>query len=301
MGSTGTLHGTFTVPILDDEIPLDPSIRPYMAPPMPKATTPLTFPLRDFRSQVFQTLHGGDYKPERSFLNTHGFTAVKHDSSFLKTGNVSDTSSVQKSYYPETASLVKDVVGCKEVIIMNSAVRGGAPPENVKDYIPFKKAPWTKEEEKGMQKNESWHKAAPLQPTRLPHCDSTAMGGRQSLRSWQKEPTDAAEQYGVLKAEEEVEEKCGMSSTERGDQVKLENLYNDHENGKLGPRYAFYSIWRPLKPCTRDPLALFSWSEVQKNDDFVGWRAPSMDTVLSLFSTFCQGTGVGKNLCENMD
>ncbi|CAK1360341.1 hypothetical protein CB0940_06402 [Cercospora beticola] len=271
MVSTETIHGTFTVPILDDEIPLDPSMRPYMVPPMPKATTPLAFPLKDFRSQVFQTLSGGDYTPERAFLNTHGFTAVKHNSSFLNTGNISDTCSVQESYYPEIASLVKDVVGCKEVIVMNSAVRSGVPPENVKDYIPFKKAPWTKEEEKGMQKNESWHKVAPLQPIRLPHCDSTAMGGRQSLRFWQKELTDAAERYGVLKAEEEVEEKFGLSSTERGDQTEFENLYNDHENVKLGPRYAFYSIWRPLKPVTRDPLALIPWSEVQKNDDFVLW------------------------------
>ena len=44
-----------------------------------------------------------------------------------------------------------------------------------------------------------------------------------------------------------------------------------NQNGELGPRYAAYSIWRPLKKVERDPITLGPPGKAQNNGKMVYW------------------------------
>lgn len=115
--------GTFTVPILDDEPHSDPSTRAYMAPPKPKATSQITFPLVDFRGDVFNASSGGDYSRDEAFMRSHGFTAVNHTSCIKDMEGFPDADTMRDVYYAEVEDLVKEVTGCKSVFITNSKCR----------------------------------------------------------------------------------------------------------------------------------------------------------------------------------
>ena len=74
------------------------------------------------------------------------------------------------------------------------------------------------------------------------------------MRFWRKDLREAAERAGIIEAEDEICERSGVKATEKGSDAVLAS--EDNANGKFGPRYASYSVWRPIKKVTRDPLAL---------------------------------------------
>lgn len=251
------------VPIFDGEPHSDPFTRPYGAPPKPKASASITVPLVDFRSQVFSAASGGDYSQDEAFMRSHGFTAVKHTSSITRISGFRDASTMQDVYYPEIENLVKKVTGCKSVIINQSTCRGGAPPTNLEETNAFKQGIMTKEQHAQVDMKKTFHKPGPpLQPIRMPHCDSTALGGRQTVRSMKAEVTELAEKCGIIAAEDAV----GLDAEGKSDRGAFEEKYNE---GELGPRYAAFSIWRPMKTVTRDPLAMAPWSHASQRSDFV--------------------------------
>ncbi|KAF2159567.1 hypothetical protein M409DRAFT_60643 [Zasmidium cellare ATCC 36951] len=274
MGSIGdtpiATKGKFIVPVFDGEPHSDPFTRPYGAPPKPKASASVTFPLVDFRSQVFTAAPGGDYNGDEAFMRSHGFTAVKHVSSIKDIEGFRDADTMNDVYYAEMEDLVKRVTGCKFVVINNSTCRGGAPPTNLDEMKAFRVGMLTKDQQAEVDMKKTFHKPGPpLQPIRMPHCDSTALGGRQSVRSMKEEVTELAEKCGILATEEAICAKAALHAEGKGDREAFEEEYNDHVSGKLGPRYAAFSIWRPMKTVTRDPLAMAPWSHASQHGDFV--------------------------------
>lgn len=71
---------------------------------------------------------------------------------------------------------------------------------------------------------------AGLEPARFAHCDYTLTGLKRTARYCRKDIKDAAQ--AALDAE---------------------------DNGTDPKRYAAYSVWRPIKPVKRDPLAVADW------------------------------------------
>lgn len=255
--------GTFIVPIFDGEPHSDPFTRPYGAPPKPKASASITVPLVDFRSQVFNAASGGDYSQDEAFMRSHGFTAVKHTSSITHISGFRDADTMKDVYYNEVEDLVKHVTGCKTVVINASTCRGGPPPTNLEETNAFKQGMLTKYQQGQIDMKKTFHKPGPpLQPIRMPHCDSTALGGRQTVRSMKEEVTKIAEKCGIIDAEDAI----GLDAEGKDDLSPFEEKYNE---GNLGPRYAAFSIWRPMKTVTRDPLAMTPWSHASQRSDFV--------------------------------
>ncbi|KAF2485884.1 hypothetical protein BDY17DRAFT_294437 [Neohortaea acidophila] len=245
------LYGVFTYPISDGDASAD------LTKDEPESKINVKCPLVDFRDQVFQSSSHGDYKAEAAFMKTHGFTAVKHVSAITDSNVFHDPPTVQSIYHPEVVELVKQVTGCKTVVVINSNCRGEISPHEPKVVIA----------DSAQQIEEARHWPMMSPPLRAPHSDYAALGGRQAVRSEVPGLRAAAEAAGIIAREDAICGAAGVPVDERAGKKALEKDYNGHANGKLGPRYAAFSIWKPLKPVTRDPLALLPWSSVQQVGD----------------------------------
>ena len=258
--------GTFKFAIDIPAPPYDPWELPYGKAPdyVYARLVERTFPLINFRQQ---TLDGGySLARSREFLRTHGFTAIKHKSllhSMLlgHTAVFQNVGLINEVYYAEVEYLIKDVTGCSRVFITDSLIRG--PPNNNEalsdsDWKVFASTGDTEGSEKAFQ-SKHIHKAKPSPPTRLPHWDFTPLGARQAVRNWSRAIADHARLLGITQLEDEI---CRpTSATERQSENAIQGGYS-------GPRYAAYSVWRPLKKVTRDPLAMTSY-DLQHSSDYV--------------------------------
>lgn len=243
---TPVLRGTFTVPI-DDEVQSDPRTREYFAPPWPEKTVKVSFPLLSFRTAVFGSQNEtiGMAKAEQ-FLHDNGFTAIKHRSVLHShpsgTSIFQDQNAMDTIYCPEIASLIKRLTGCKRVFTVTHRVRGFKATANAPNLA---------------------------KPIRIPHNDTTPLGTRQAIRYSRHDLRDAAEEAGILAVEQALYESThGVQAVDKESQT-FEELYNFPVPG---PRYATYTVWRPLKPVTRDPLAMVPRREIDGDPDLVFWR-----------------------------
>ena len=107
-------------------------------------------------------------------------------------------------------------------------------------------------------------------PIRIPHLDSTPLGARQFIRSQERDIYNTAVETGVIAAEDKIcQNQPFLAQSKDADRLIAEH-YN--QNGELGPRYAAYSIWRPLNKVGRDPLTLAPRGKTTiPNGDFVYW------------------------------
>ncbi|KAF7188222.1 Oxidoreductase chyM [Pseudocercospora fuligena] len=247
MGSIGeeaTIYGEFMHPVITAETKNnDPWQRNYNAPPPLKPLVPRRYPLHDIRPKLAST------SPEE-LLQSHGFGVVKHHSSFLDQLNGEELSShaIAETYHPEVVDLVKKTTGCKEVFIVGSVFRQGKrAPEAYK--LPTERRAISQAVDQPQSQQQ--HKLAgqsKLQlaaPVRVPHMDSTPLGARQTIRFEQKAMYDVAKRAGIIDAEDAIYQN---PVTKESDDAIAER-YD-------GPRYAAYSIWRPLRKVGRDPLAV---------------------------------------------
>ncbi|CRG86466.1 hypothetical protein PISL3812_03472 [Talaromyces islandicus] len=281
MGATGTseqpqLQGKFMLPVIDEEAKKsDPWTRMYHQPPPFKTLVPRSFPLIDLRPQ----LEDPTYLPV-DMLQYYGFAVVKHKSAALlgispqKAGEAAVTVGLSL-YYAEMGALVKETTGASRVFITHSITRGGEAPEkyeipkgldaklfkNVKECGPNKDT--ISSSEPGNAKEDTQRTTnlneGPIhvptgQPIRVPHQDYTPLGARQSVRHQRDDIFRAGLETGVITAEDKICENHTFSAKDGKSDLVLAEEYN--QEGKLGPRYAAYSIWRPLKKIGRDPLAL---------------------------------------------
>ena len=271
MGASASVLATFTIPVFDDG-QSDPAQRPYLSAPKPTSTVKRTYPVVDFRSAVLSN-DSNNYDPSSqsaSFLSKNGFTAIKHRSALLDPpyarADFESVDLMDKIYYPEIESIIKTLTGCTRVFITNSALRGpkplarleSKPNEASREFKPSNMSSEHLDLEKPM------HMAEPAPPTRIPHMDYTALGARRAVRLWRNDISEAASQAGVIAAEDDICEQDGVQATDKASDEVVNAKYN--ADGRLGPRYAAYSVWRPLRKVTRDPLAMIPWRDVGKGD-----------------------------------
>ncbi|KAK0868513.1 hypothetical protein LTS02_003588 [Friedmanniomyces endolithicus] len=240
------LRGTFTVPI-DDEVQSDPWTREYYAPPWPEKTVKVSFPLLSFRETVFGSQNEAiDNASAQRFLHDNGFTAIKHRSALHShpsgTSIFQDQHAMDTIYCPEIALLVQRLTGCKKAFTVTHRVRGVSASTNAANVA---------------------------KPLRIPHNDTTPLGTRQAIRYSRHDLRDAAEEAGILAVEQALYESThGVKAVDKESQA-FEELYNFPVPG---PRYATYTVWRPLKLVTRDPLVMVPRREIETDPDLVLWR-----------------------------
>lgn len=249
----------------------DPWKRNYFAPPQFKTLVSRSYPLIDIRP----LLSSPEYAPTE-LLKSHGFGVVKQRSAALEQlfvdGGVSEHA-LAEVYHPEIQELVMKTTGAKKVFITASVFRRGkSAPEEYK--LPTKVgyvAPATtagKADEKTAEKPVEKPAVKPAgqpqlgraAPVRTPHLDYTPLGARQSIRFQKQDIYDTAVESGVIAAEDKICENQAFKAATKEADVLISEQYNQKD--KLGPRYAAYSIWRPLRKVGRDPITLSPRREV---------------------------------------
>ncbi|KAM5436374.1 hypothetical protein MferCBS31731_005865 [Microsporum ferrugineum] len=224
----------------------------YLLPSLSEFGDVLTLPLTDLRP----SLDLGDESPYK--LSVHGFTARRHLSALhvAPYGRASwnDEQLLREIYFPEVQALVQRVTGCKKVVISAAVIRSGV----YKESDPAS-APQT------AGNGENSDKAIPalfppifgnsttdgICPAPKVHLDLSPRGARYHIRKYHLEVACAAEQ--VIEAENRR-----LESGVQWDDLK--DYY-----GEI-PRFALFSIWRPLKTVCRDPLALSSCASFPESD-----------------------------------
>jgi hypothetical protein len=95
----------------------------------------------------------------------------------------------------------------------------------------------------------------------------TDQGARASIRHQDKDVYMAASD--VIVHEDKICADQPFPPESHESNSLIAEQYN--QNGELGPRYAAYSIWRPLKTVERDPITLGPPGRAQNNGEMVYW------------------------------
>lgn len=210
-----------------------PSTHFYHLPSVAEFGDVRSLPMTDIRS----SLDLGDNSTYK--LSTHGFTARRSpttmSSSKFSHLDWSNETLLRDIYIPEVQSLVKSLTGAKTVFTdslvmrtnLHTEVDGLARDETEEEMLEFPKMVGTKTGSRGS-------------PAPKVHLDYSPEGARTHLRKYHPNTRELAKE--VVEAEDRL--------IARG--VKPEEMEDKYD----GPRWAMFSIWRPLKTVRRDPLAL---------------------------------------------
>ena len=189
-------------------------------------------PIHDLREELYSS----DFPYD---LDTHGFTAVKHASILSSEpydiSSWSDRDVLERLYYPEITSLLQDKIGAEKVMILGGTLRTLRGKNPGEDAAPKSQAPdrpgkgtakfdATRPRIHGVEAPEAQGPAPKI------HVDYSRRGAAAMIRNWRQDIIDEARD--VIDAEDQGPV---TQATAR--------------------RYAIYSIWRPLEPVKRDPLA----------------------------------------------
>ena len=233
-----------------------PSKEAYLLPPLSEFGDVLTLPLTDMKP----SLDLGDESPYK--LSVHAFTARRHHSA-LNAAPYDRTSwnnehLLREIYFPEVQALVQKVTGCKKVVVSAAVLRdevynesdpASAPQteDPSKDHVPELFPPIV-----GNSMTDG------ICPAPKVHLDLSPKGARYHIRKYHREVASAAER--VIKEENRL-----LESGVQWDDLK--DFYRGKQKGDNGiPRFALFSIWRPLKTVHRDPLALSSCASFPESD-----------------------------------
>ncbi|KAL2001275.1 hypothetical protein VTN02DRAFT_1964 [Thermoascus thermophilus] len=205
----------------------------FYALPPPKAIVQAEVVLHDLRPEIFT-----ESSPYR--LETHGFTAVKHQSALLAppytAESFMDATLFRSIYLPEVYDIVKAATGARKVFALNCAVRRGPAITNPvqKDSngcghgvklnlsdIDFTRPPHPHEDQQ-------------VGPARDMHIDYSPDGAGKMIRHHRIELAEEAKD--IIAAED-----AALTANEEPAEAR---------------RYAMYSVWRPLKMVRRDPIAV---------------------------------------------
>ncbi|KAL6718959.1 hypothetical protein ACLMJK_003194 [Lecanora helva] len=225
----------------------------YHLPPLASFNDVLTLRVTDIR----QSLSLGDESPYT--LSHHGFTARREPSRLHSVpydrSSWNNEQLVKDVYMPEVVDLVKKVTGCKSVVVESGVMRSNVHTEV--DTL-------TKEPEgDGSDENDAgpcprligFSSAGGASPAPKVHLDFSPLGARAHIRKYHRKTALAARP--VIEAENKLL-KSG---------VKWNELKDHYQKGDDGvPRFAIFSIWRPLKIVNRDPLALSSCASFPISD-----------------------------------
>ncbi|KAK3320260.1 GA4 desaturase [Cercophora scortea] len=207
-------------------------------------------------------------------LSTHGFTAVTHPTTLncppYDVSSWKDPSLLAQHYIPDTAAMLKCITGCSAVItealLLRSAIwtesdalatHAGHGRDTETDPEPqTDPSAETLSLETGFPAFIGFNASqGGVSPAPKPHVDYSPAGARTHIREYHSKLTSAA--ASIIAAEDAL--------LAEGKSLK-ENYHPTDSTG--GPRWALYSIWRPLKPVRRDPLALLD-QRTLKDEDFI--------------------------------
>lgn len=213
--------------------------------------------------------------PNHAQLETQGFTAVHHPTTLNAAPYTSlswrDPDLLEKFYIPDTADMLRQITGCKHVIPDGLILRAGKETDDDAVAIHVQRT------NEGLQVGdvpEATGKRSQLdlitnfpqfigfdptqgggQPSAKVHLDYRPSGARTHLRKFHPKYTEAA--ADIIQAEDAL--------LAEGKDLKT------HYKTSSGPRWAIYSIWRPLKTVRRDAIAVNDQRTVQP-EDYVGSR-----------------------------
>ncbi|KAK3620614.1 hypothetical protein LTR22_025515 [Elasticomyces elasticus] len=210
--------------------------RSLFAPPANKEVREEKLSLHDFRTSEDIT-HGG------TGIDTQGFTYIKRRSALSDSGRWFQEDDLERIYFPEVEKLLCELTGAKRAVVNNVAFRRKVASKEDVDHsfvmkrgcdfdLAIAKSPKDVAVVYGKVEDQS------LEPSHLAHIDYSLQGLRDSVRYCRKDICAAAVE--ALKAEDEG----------------VENV----------PRYAAFSVWRPVKPVKRDPLAVCDWRTLDKSE-----------------------------------
>lgn len=232
-----------------------PGTGAYSLPALTNFEESPKLPLTDIRF----SLDLGEASPFK--LSKHGFTARRHesrlDSAPYNRESWSDENLLRSIYFPEVEELLKQVTGCKHVVPTGAILRSNLYSEEPE--------PSNTEEQ---QEDEPITICCPIYGSRPDsgvstapkvHLDFTPQGARFQIRKQHHDLVSLAEP--IIEAENKL-----LRSGVSWDALKDHYRTGDAEQGI--PRFALFSVWRPLKPVTRDPLAVAPTFSFPKEDYF---------------------------------
>lgn len=267
MGSLDAqLHGKFSLFVIDAGVDdADAWQRPYLTTPVFRKFVNRSFPLIDIRPDI----SAPGYDPA-DLLKSHGFGVLNHKSALFDPSNVHqniDTEELlHETYYPEVCDLVTKTTGAKHIFVTHSFVRKSRP----RGVIAFNPPNTGRRAGSNNQTGANFRgtvnindsatnvpkhipAGAGVGPARLPHLDYTPLSARQCIRSWRQDIEHQARESGVIGAEDGICADLPFLATSAEANAVIAERYN---RDGLGPRYAAYSVWRPLGTVQRDPLCI---------------------------------------------
>ncbi|KAF4838911.1 Oxidoreductase chyM [Colletotrichum tropicale] len=263
---------------------LPPNARPasakeaYLLPSLSEFSSIVTLPLTDLKP----TLDLGDASPYK--LPVHGFTSRRHHSALhaepFSHASWKDEKALRDVYFPEVEEFVKKLTGCKTAVVSAAVVRTQTYSEGTGDSSSSAEDDGKTEgeqEEEGEEGNSGptpnfppivgLAKSDAVSPAPKVHLDLTPKGARLHIRKYAHQITSAAEH--VITAEN------ALLSTG----VRLEDL-KDHYHEAGVPRFALFSIWRPIKTVRRDPLAVAPANKFPEEDYVVSAQLEPLDRTI---------------------
>lgn len=254
MGSIATQHyGKFNY--LPRGTKPTPGTGAYSLPALTNFQASPKLPLTDIRP----SLDLGDSSPYE--LSKHGFTARRAESRLNSApydrASWKDENLLRSIYFPEVEELLKKVTGCKHVVPTGAILRSNL----------YSDEPEPSDTEAKPEEDEEITICCPIYGSRPDagvstapkvHLDFTPQGARRQIRKQHRDLVSVAEP--VIEAENKL-----LRSGVGWDDLK--DHYQGKADGEEGiPRFALFSVWRPLKPVTRDPLAVAPTFSFPKSD-----------------------------------
>ncbi|OLN95474.1 hypothetical protein CCHL11_05166 [Colletotrichum chlorophyti] len=193
----------------------------------------------------------------------HGFQIVRQPLPISpSSASVHDHKVMAHEYYPSMTSLLRRTLGARCAVVRKHSLR------DIPDWAPVGMNP------------EIGFEIESLAPFSIAHSDYTPPGARGHFRAM-KEPdwlvendnedgcTTAAERAEffrlrreIIDAEDRAIAEAGIGPEVCGDGPRPRGGHWDWDGANYdGPRYAFFSIWRPWETVQRDPLAVMDMSQ----------------------------------------
>ena len=235
-----------------------PAVNPnfYHLPSLSFFNDIVTLPVNDIRP----SLSLGDSSPY--ILPYHGFTARHHPSRLHSPpydGSSWSTEELIKTVYmPEVEDLVKRVTGCKSTVVESAVLRNTLHTEVDALSKEPSGADFSHDDVGPCPRMMGFSSAGGASPAPKVHLDFSPLGARTHIRKYHRNVALAAEP--VIQAENRLL-KSGVNWDE------LKDHYRGTGEGDDGvPRFALFSIWRPLRTVNRDPIGLSSCASFPTSD-----------------------------------
>ncbi|CAK3795458.1 Hypothetical predicted protein [Lecanosticta acicola] len=225
------VRGLFRFAVPDFSVPAED--RMFYPSPASKEVSDQNLELHDFRTsnEIVKGPRG---------LDIQGFTYVEHQSALAEDAWFAE-GNIENVYVAECIGLILNATGASRAIVDGISFRRKSPQDQDNDQfymlkrgcdldVAVSKIP------RGVMRVTGRQAATSLQPSRAFHVDYSVKGLQDTVR-W-----------------------C------RKDIVEVAKPTIDAEDAGLSPRYAAYSIWRPLKTVTKDPIAVLDWRTADKSE-----------------------------------